>query len=249
MKLNLLTSILLAVLALTLGGGATSFERAKEAEAAFPAAEFTSPVQMYCLPDNTVSVVLRWTTNRVGPQWVDLSLFNNNFAEGTFLGNGPLFAGQSGLVWNGLLPATWHFLRVNTLTPFGWFPSETKVFYTRDDCSFEESLLSIPPPPACLEAPPAPSIAGCVWTAKPDFASYAVGETVAYCYWVNQAMNVRIVVTKPDGTKLVVIDRFDEGIGACVGPYQAAEPLGLRIVQLYGGPGDPLLAETHFLVP
>jgi hypothetical protein len=71
---------------------------------------------------------------------------------------------------------------------------------------------------------------------------------VDYCYFVSQPTDVRIVAAKPDGTSLVIVDGFVSGPGACIGPYQANVPLGLRTVQMFGGPDMRLLAETHFFV-
>ena len=47
---------------------------------------------------------------------------------------------------------------------------------------------------------------------------------------------------------MVVLDGFVNATGACIGPFQAAEPLGLRTARLYGGRERRLLAETHFVV-
>ncbi len=239
--------LIAAVLALFARAG-TAGSSVATAETTIVPAEFTGDLIMYCLPDNTVSVVLKWTSNDAGPQWIDLSLFDNQFAPGTFLGTGPLPAGQESVVWNGLLPATWHFARVNTLTSGGWVASKTMFFYTRDDCPSVVGFRALPPPPACLDSLAPDGLAACVWTTRPDLASFLAGEAVVYCYAVNQPMNVTIIVRKPDGTALVVIDRFDLGTGACIGPYQAAKPLGLRVVDLYGGPDHELLSETRFFV-
>jgi hypothetical protein len=65
---------------------------------------------------------------------------------------------------------------------------------------------------------------------------------------VSQAANVRIVATRPDGSNVLVTERFDPGTGACVGPYQASIPVGLRLVAMYGGPSFFPLSTTHFYV-
>ena len=40
------------------------------------------------------------------------------------------------LLWDGLLPGEWHYLRVNTQLPDGsWQASTTIAFITRDDCN------------------------------------------------------------------------------------------------------------------
>lgn len=61
-------------------------------------------------------------------QWLDLSLSDNNFAPGTFLGAGPLDPATGALTWAGLLPGRPHFWRVNALTPSGWVTSATGAF-------------------------------------------------------------------------------------------------------------------------
>jgi len=73
---------------------------------------------------------LQWTPGDAGEQWADLSLFNNNFAPGTFIGLGPLASGNPAVVWDGLIEATTHFVRINTLTPLGWRASPTSGFTT-----------------------------------------------------------------------------------------------------------------------
>lgn len=79
-----------------------------------------------------VSVAFRWSPALPsgGAQWVDLSIFNNSFAPGTFLGMGPLPLSQSMVVWDGLQPGTTHYWRVNTLASNGWHPSASGVFTT-----------------------------------------------------------------------------------------------------------------------
>ncbi len=86
-----------------------------------------------CQSDGRVQLRFSWTGNDplVAQQWVDLSLFNNGWQPGTFLGSGPLPATASSLTWNGLIPSAAHFVRVNQLEPTGtWDPSATFYFQT-----------------------------------------------------------------------------------------------------------------------
>lgn len=76
-----------------------------------------------------------------GAQWVDLSLFNNGFAEGTFISVGPLPPATSTLDWAGLRQDSQHYWRVNTLAPDGWHPSATGTFKTTT-CPVSESALT-----------------------------------------------------------------------------------------------------------
>ena len=229
--------------------GLASSPRAADAD--FPAADLSTSLLFECQPNATVRVYLRWTSFNQGTQWVDVSL-NSDFAPGSFLSAGPLPPDQASLVWNGLSPGTWHFVRVNTLTPAGWFASNPMVFFTPSDCA-SATQASVHPPPipiGCPNLAPAAQsgFTACVTTAKDDFGSYQVSETVFYCFAINQPMNVRIVTTKPDGSQLLVFNDFFDGAGACIGPYQANVPLGLRTVDLFGGPDFQLLSETHFYV-
>lgn len=77
---------------------------------------------------DTVTVTFSWVPSRRGPQWLDLSLVNNGFAPDTFAGVGPLAPETGTFTWHNLRPGLTHFLRVNTLSPFGWEPSETVSF-------------------------------------------------------------------------------------------------------------------------
>jgi hypothetical protein len=86
--------------------------------------------RMTCLSPDRVSVEFAWNSSGQGIQWLDLSLFNNNFAPGTFLGAGPMASGQNTLVWDGLLANTTHYVRVNTFTSQGWEASLTYAFNT-----------------------------------------------------------------------------------------------------------------------
>jgi hypothetical protein len=248
MRLRLTIAVLTASLLLSLSWPQSSAPARAEPEAN-AAAQISTDLLFECLQDNTIRVVFTWVSSGQGPQWVDLSLFDNGFALGTFLGSGPIDAGQRSLIWDGLLPNTLHFVRVNTLTASGWFPSQTMTFVTPNDCPFAVTApIPLAVPSGC-NGLSAAVLAGCVWTPNaPDFGSRAVGDTVFYCYAVSQPTNVRIIAHKPDGTALLVLDGFVSGPGACIGPFQANVPLGLRTVSMFAGPGLQLVSQTHFSV-
>jgi len=79
----------------------------------------------------SVSAVISWIPSRHGEQWLDISLFNNGFTPGTFVGTGPLPPGANRFVWSGLRPGFTHFLRINTRSRLGWEPSQTIAFPTQ----------------------------------------------------------------------------------------------------------------------
>jgi beta-lactamase class A len=76
----------------------------------------------------SVTATISWVPSRRGDQWLDISLFNNRFAPDTFGGVGPLSPGTSSFVWGGLRPGLTYFVRINTLSPYGWEPSQTVAF-------------------------------------------------------------------------------------------------------------------------
>jgi hypothetical protein len=94
----------------------------------------TTPVEVKiarqdCLPDGRVAIVLPQNATRAG-DWVDLSIFNNNFAS-DFLA---MRATSTTFRWEGLAPGSPHFLRVNHPNAGTWEASPTVLFLTRTDC-------------------------------------------------------------------------------------------------------------------
>ena len=84
-------------------------------------------VQQVC-EGNSVAVTFTWQAKASGPQWLDLSVFNNGFAPGTFVGVGPIGSGGGSFTWHGIMKGTTHFWRINTLSPGGWMTSNTAAF-------------------------------------------------------------------------------------------------------------------------
>lgn len=77
--------------------------------------------------------------------YVDLSLFDNGFAPGTFLSS----AGQDSsanpimLRWSGLRPASMHYYRINALVGLKWIELERGMFET-PDCQVVQRLACDP---------------------------------------------------------------------------------------------------------
>ena len=152
--------------------------RPQEETAQYPGADNIT-VYLECQYDGRVRLRLQWTTYNMGIQYEDLSLFNNGWAWGTFIGIGPFGPSQSTSVWEGLLPGQWHYLRINTLTWYGWEPSHTLAFLTRNDCynypppQPQPPITPYPPvPPYPIPVPPAPG--PCVGSSTP--ATYQAGN-------------------------------------------------------------------------
>lgn len=80
----------------------------------------------------TVAATFRWQAPGPGAirQYLDLSLFNNGFSPGSFIGAGPLSGTADSLTWEGILPSLTHFYRVNVLYPDGWRSSAVGSFYS-----------------------------------------------------------------------------------------------------------------------
>lgn len=67
--------------------------------------------------------------------WIDLSLSDNEFADGTYLGTGPFSSpvfGTSSFIWSGLLPGRLHYYRLNALVGDAWFLIGSGMFETPD---------------------------------------------------------------------------------------------------------------------
>ena len=91
------------------------------------------------------NVTLSWTgTSSDGLQiWIDLTLFDNGWQAGTFIGAGPLAGSATSYVWNGLDANKTHYIRVNQQLVDGrWDTSQTYRFATR--CGSGQSSPDIP---------------------------------------------------------------------------------------------------------
>ncbi len=79
-----------------------------------------------------VAVTFAWELGGARAQsvWLDLSLFDNGFAEGTYARVGPLSPGDSSFVWDGLLAEEPHYLRMYVLYADGWRAAPTVAFAT-----------------------------------------------------------------------------------------------------------------------
>jgi len=82
------------------------------------------------LQPGKIIATFQWQPVGSGQQWLDISLFRNGFAAGTFIGLGPFPAQEGSFTWDGLTPGKKHQLRVNTLTPGGWQPTPALAFMT-----------------------------------------------------------------------------------------------------------------------
>jgi hypothetical protein len=232
-------ALLLAMTWLALPG------RTPETRAAYPAADLNTGLVFDCLGDGKLSVDLRWASSNLGPQWVDLSTHDNDFAGGSFLGHGPLVSGGSALTWYGIEPRTRYFVRVNTLTYAGWFASPTMIFDSPADCHSTAPPAHYPGPATC-DGLRSDELTGCVWTDVGDWGSYDIGDNVTYCYYPTQPAEVQVIATKPDDTTLLVASGYANATTACIGPFQAWHPSGLRTVRFYGD--GRLLDVKHFYV-
>jgi uncharacterized protein YkwD len=96
------------------------------ASAATSAALISTGVSCY---GDGAEVTFGWLPgSETGAQWVDISLFNNDFAEGSYIGAGPLQPNQGAFVWPGIRPGLRHFWRVTSVTSSGWAVSATGSF-------------------------------------------------------------------------------------------------------------------------
>jgi hypothetical protein len=88
-------------------------------------------VSLTCDATGMADATFQWTPvgEANGIQYLDLSP-DEAFRAGLFLGAGPLPYDQQAFSWNGLLPGSVHYWRVNTLIDGLWRPSATGTFTT-----------------------------------------------------------------------------------------------------------------------
>src|SRR4051812_29553762 len=110
-----------------------------------------------CNPDGTLSVMITWTAYNTGAQWLDLSLYNNGFAPGTFVGFGPVGPNVNFVTWTGILNNTTYYLRMNTQTSTAWYPSET-ISFTTSPCPILATIPVVVPDPVFVPVPIVPVV-------------------------------------------------------------------------------------------
>jgi hypothetical protein len=86
----------------------------------------------YC-EGGRVKVIFNWTGGNAAAleQWLDLSIFDNGWRDGSFIFIGPLPGSLATFTWEGLTPGMQHYLRINQQLPnYSWDPSQTFAFRT-----------------------------------------------------------------------------------------------------------------------
>lgn len=115
----------LTLLALGFGYGASAVPRAE-------AGANQLLTTQYC-EGGRVKATFSWTGGNTAAleQWLDLSIFDNGWRDGTFIFAGPLVGSLATYTWEGLTPATQHYVRVNQqLGNYTWDPSQTFAIRT-----------------------------------------------------------------------------------------------------------------------
>src|SRR6478736_3201067 len=95
-------------------------------------------VDLACTQGGGVDAQVSWigASTTATQQWMDISLTNNGWAQGTFAGIGPVAAGKTSIVASALIPNAIYFVRINQQLPGNyWDPSPTFDFRTPPDCS------------------------------------------------------------------------------------------------------------------
>jgi len=227
--LKKLAIVLVAVVALFIALPGHGPSLAPSSAEAYPGADNFQIVGQECLSANNVRLQMAWISYNLGPQWFDVSLQNNGWIWGTFVGAGPIASGQSTFTWDGFVPNARHYLRVNTLTFGGWYESQTVSFVTRNCFGGGGGGLKVGPHcdgVAWCAGDPIPSFcaqqglfAGCVWVNR-SYAnpfSYNPGDPISICYWVPSAGYVLIqTVRQPTNGTTVNLNAYDDGNGDCL---------------------------------
>jgi hypothetical protein len=216
-----------AALVIALPGHGTSLS--PSSAEAYPGADNFTVIGQDCLGPNNVRLYLQWTSYGFGPQWFDVSLQNNGFAPTTFVGAGPIASGQGNFVWEGFVPGARHYLRVNTLTQFGWAVSQTYQFVTQNcgggggkngpKCDGIYWCAGDPIPSFCAQEG---LYNGCIWVDRiANPYAYTQFDQVRICFWIPVPAYVVVqTVRLQTGVTTVQISQADNGQGDCaiVGP-------------------------------
>ena len=113
------------------------------------------PSALFAIPGEAETQAIldgRGLAGRAEAIWVDLSLFPNNFAPGTFIGMGPFEALPEGAItrnWLRLLPEAVHYYRLNAYMDGRWVELGRGVFNTWNciavdhvSCTFDGTVLA-----------------------------------------------------------------------------------------------------------
>jgi hypothetical protein len=102
------------------------------------------------------TVSISWSGNDPAAlqQWVDLSIFDNGWQDGTFLSAGPFAASTTSHEWGGLASATGHFIRVNQQMADGQWDSSQTYYFVTAACAGADATAGTPPPapPSAFDA-------------------------------------------------------------------------------------------------
>ncbi len=84
-----------------------------------------------CTPDGRATVTLSFAppSPSGSSNWLDLSLFDNGFAPGSFVSTGPLSGATGQVVWPGILPNLTTYWRYNSYVAGQWIATPTGTFY------------------------------------------------------------------------------------------------------------------------
>lgn len=96
-----------------------------------------------CETDGTVKTWIEWNTSGVAAQWVDVSLVNNGFVDGSYVGNGPVPANAVSII-RYLVPGRTYFVRVTSPRANVWDVSGTFTFTTHG-CGTTTSVVPAAP--------------------------------------------------------------------------------------------------------
>jgi hypothetical protein len=164
---------------------------AKPTPWSYPAA---SPPELYaaeCLGTglDSVRLFVFWNPSHAGEQYLDFSIFNNNFAPGTYLSIGSFAQDGWSYVLDGVRQGTTHYLRINTWTGTAWAPSYPLQFFT-PVCD-----------PLVAELIPAPDMAA---------LRNLMGGTI-----FNSGLNAAVAITDLQTGETIDVNGYDNRLPGC----------------------------------
>jgi len=127
----------------------------------------STPLECSSLHPGNAKATFNWIPGAGGVvQYLDLSLFNNGFAAGTFVSVGPLPGDANTFVWDGMPSGAAYVFRVNTFDGSTWWPSTTGYFTA----------------PSCAGPPPGGGDSTCIETCiEGSFDGLEYGKVYPLC--------------------------------------------------------------------
>jgi len=238
LKRGLVSLLMAGLVALAIGFGATTHDRAEAA----PLGAATN-LSVSNISANQASFT--WNPSGWGyTQWVDISHWNGSYWQ--WQNAGPFGGYDSSYTWSNLLSNTTYYVRVNTgLWNGQWLATDWVRFDTPGNSCYQQGGYQPYVVPNVITCPPPQGGGVNIWIDRGENSRYRVGEPIRVCYSVSYPMYVQIIDYMANGTTNTLLSGYDDGRGDCINA-QVTPPKGDEHITIYGQGGAT--DTSHFRV-